>query len=699
MKRLLLLNALLLTFSSISQVLYYEDFDNVPGPTAGGPGTYTFPTGMMIRNVDNLTPDANVAYVNDGWERREDFANNVADSCAFSTSWYTPTGASNDWMWTPLIGTIGAGAVLSWNAVTYDASFPDGYEVRIMTASQGPPTGGTGAIGNQITNSTVVFSTAAENTTWTARTVNLASYAGQSVYVGFRNNSNDKFLLLIDDIKVEIPASYDAAAAQTEFSEYTLTPIAQVYPIGTSGQVQNLGSAAITNVNMTLNVFDGGANNVYSETSTAVPSVATGGSSTFNFTGFTPTLPDLYTVELTATMTETDANLANNVVSYDVVFTDSTFARDNGTVSGTLGIGAGNGGQLGQAFTLTNADVITSVSIYIGNQSGNMVGQPLSGGVYATDVTGTPTTLLTSTTSFVMDTTTNTLWTLPVTNGSYNLPAGEYVVVVNEVDSNVTVGTTNAIFTAGKTWVDWPTNPNPSWSNNEDFGFNVSYVIRPNFSDACVTTSSTLNVDACGTYYWAENGQTYTTSGVYSVTLMNAGGCDSIVSLDLTIGVIDNTTTQVGDSLMANETGASYQWIDCDNGNSPIAGETDQYFWPTANGNFAVIVTEGPCVDTSACVLVDWLSLDEKLMMSGVEVFPNPSTGDFSVKLTGLSGEDLKITLTDASGKTISQKLVTNTMDSEIISFNENGLDAGVYLVKISTEAKQKVERLIITRK
>lgn len=188
--------------SSNPVTVFSEDFDNISGPTAGGPGTYSFPTGWLLANVDNVSPAGSVAYVNQAWERREDFANNVLDSCAFSTSWTTPASTADDWMWTPLIGPLSAGAVLSWNAVTYDAEFRDGYEVRVMTATNGPPNGGTGNIGNMVSNSTVVFSIGEENTTWTPRQASLSSYAGQSIYIAFRNNSFDKFLLLIDDIEV-----------------------------------------------------------------------------------------------------------------------------------------------------------------------------------------------------------------------------------------------------------------------------------------------------------------------------------------------------------------------------------------------------------------------------------------------------------------------------------------------------------------
>ena len=43
---------------------------NISGAVSGGAGTYAFPTGWTLLNADGLTPAANVAYVNDAWERR-----------------------------------------------------------------------------------------------------------------------------------------------------------------------------------------------------------------------------------------------------------------------------------------------------------------------------------------------------------------------------------------------------------------------------------------------------------------------------------------------------------------------------------------------------------------------------------------------------------------------------------------------------
>ena len=100
-----------------------------------------------------------------------------------------------------------------------------------------------------------------------------------------------------------------------------------------------------------------------------------------------------------ANIQETDADALNDTVTYTLLVSDSIYARDDGQVTGSLGIGPGTTGQLGQAFDVNVTDEITSVSMFITNGGLSMNGQPLSATVFATDAMGTPTTALVSTTT------------------------------------------------------------------------------------------------------------------------------------------------------------------------------------------------------------------------------------------------------------------------------------------------------------
>jgi uncharacterized repeat protein (TIGR03803 family) len=59
------------------------------------------------------------------------------------------------------------------------------------------------------------------------------------------------------------------------------------------------------------------------------------------------------------------------------------------------------------------------------------------------------------------------------------------------------------------------------------------------------STNNTVYASACDSYFWDANGQTYNTSGTYSLLLSNALGCDSIISIELTIINSTSTSTSV----------------------------------------------------------------------------------------------------------------------------------------------------------
>jgi hypothetical protein len=91
-----------------------------------------------------------------------------------------------------------------------------------------------------------------------------------------------------------------------------------------------------------------------------------------------------------------------------------------------------------------------------------------------------------------------------------------------------------------------------SWSNNVSNGLSfvptasTNYIVTGTDVNGCLGTdtvtvavnansSSSQTQTALDSYTWPVNGQTYTQSGTYSDTLVNATGCDSIVTLNLTM--------------------------------------------------------------------------------------------------------------------------------------------------------------------
>lgn len=628
MKKYILFIVSLWSFVSFSQTYYLEDFDGIPGPTAGGAGTYTFAPGFLLRNVDNRTPDAQVAYVNEAWERREDFGSNVGDSVAFSTSYYSPVGAADDFMWTP-VQTIQPNTTLFWNAKAYDPAYPDGYEVRIMVAPN-VPSGGTGVLGNQVSASTVIFSTAAESTSWTSHSIPLNAYSGQNVYIGFRNTSNDKFILVIDDIELRVINNYDLSAITPTQNPYTVAPANQLTTAQNfklEAAVRNYGIQACTNVSFNCQVFKDGILET-TVTSNSVPSLASGATTALLTATYTPTSEGVYTFKYFPAATETDENTANDTIQHSAItVTDAEMARDNGTIVGQLGIGTGTGGYLGQVFNIENTTSLTAVKVHF---TRGYTGKRLATAIFSTNGSGVPTTLLTSTDTLLYIDDSARTYTLPIYGGALTLSPGQYGFIQVEFDSTLALAQTSAIFQNNTVFVQWPAN-GPNFVPVETFGpsFGKSFVIRPQF-DVCfgeiggvlsnstnstcelVNGSAALTLEPGYTVAWEDSSSNPTITGLaagYHVYTISNGDCYFTDSVEITTTFVpDLSILSVTDPLCIGDSGEIE--IDIQNGQAPytvswnIAGDSTLLTAPA--GTYTATVTDANgCIATISDSLAD----------------------------------------------------------------------------------------------
>jgi hypothetical protein len=200
-------------------------------------------------------------------------------------------------------------------------------------------------------------------------------------------------------------------------------------------------------------------------------------------------------------------------------------------------------------------------------------------------------------------------------------------------------------------------------------------------------STSTESVTVCDSYTWTQNGTTYTASGIYSDTLTDMNGCDSIFVLNLTVtGLPVVTATDNGDATITASAGSSYQWINCTT-NTPIAGAISQTFAATANGTYAVIVTNsGGCSDTSDCVVIDNVGLEE-FESASVQVSPNPTENFVTISMTF---NQAKLVMTDAQGKTVYTGEITNGEQVNLASYED-----GVYFLSIETENGKVLKRIV----
>lgn len=221
----------------------------------------------------------------------------------------------------------------------------------------------------------------------------------------------------------------------------------------------------------------------------------------------------------------------------------------------------------------------------------------------------------------------------------------------------------------------------------DDQGCEVSETFDVTAPDAIVFEQS---VEICSGSSVTVGDSEYDQAGEYTDVLEGAAanGCDSTVITTVEVlPEIDNGVSISNATLTADESGADYVWLDCNNNNEPIAGETSQSFTATENGNYAVIITDGECSVTSECVEVTGLSVKE-MDNNFVRLFPNPTNGTFTI----VSEHVGNVKVFDFSGKLVYE----TSLNSGEQKVSLPSVAVGTYTVKFISAQGVHVERLVV---
>lgn len=204
-----------------------------------------------------------------------------------------------------------------------------------------------------------------------------------------------------------------------------------------------------------------------------------------------------------------------------------------------------------------------------------------------------------------------------------------------------------------------------------------------------LSTSSNTVLTVCDSMVSPSGMHTWTSTGIYNDTILNMAGCDSILTIDLTILSVDNSVSINGITLTANSLTGTFQWVDCNDGYSHISGETNQSFTPTANGSYAVIISD-VCTDTSLCFDINNVGIDVA-QMENSQVFPNPNSGQFVIKSSKIP--DL-ISVSDLIGNEIIQ-IIPMDFATDV---SLDGFSAGVYYVHVSSNNITQHIKIVVTQ-
>ena len=182
------------------------------------------------------------------------------------------------------------------------------------------------------------------------------------------------------------------------------------------------------------------------------------------------------------------------------------------------------------------------------------------------------------------------------------------------------------------------------------------------FFPQCSDTNVTHNVNSCDSYFWNANGNNYTQSGTYTEQLSSQFGCDSTVTLNLTI----------------NSSSSSNQ----------IETALDSYTWPVNNQTYnesgiytAIIPNNSGCDSTITLNLnLDFTGIKEN-GSTHLYIYPNPTTSMLTIEGQLHIGQEYEII--DLYGKVIQNGIFNSS--KEMIDLKP--FEIGNYILKI--EEKQ----------
>lgn len=227
----------------------------------------------------------------------------------------------------------------------------------------------------------------------------------------------------------------------------------------------------------------------------------------------------------------------------------------------------------------------------------------------------------------------------------------------------------------------------------------------------CYGNAATLSATGSGTLGWYSAatagtylgaGSTFTTNTLTANATLyvqdsTCGASATRTAVLVTVNPFPLVSTNTGTgALTVNHAGAAYQWLDCNNNYAPIGGANGQTYSPTVVGNYAVIVTINGCNDTSACVNVTSVGVNEIASDNHLNVYPNPNNGKFTLEFSIEKKQHILVHVSNMIGQIVSEKQLENFSGNFLEEIDLSGFGKGIYFVSIETNKGRSNAKVVV---